>query len=51
MATAVVAHNTTAEDLQARVNRDPFVAAEVVTAEILEMAPSRVDERVQFLLE
>ncbi len=47
---AVVAHNTTAEDLQARVNRDPFVAAEVVTADILEMTPSRVDERLQFLL-
>jgi len=47
---AVVAHNTSAADLQARVNRDPFVAEEVVTAEILEMTPSRVDERLQFLL-
>ncbi len=47
---AVVAHNTSLSDLQSRVNGDPFVAEKVVSAEILEIAPSRADERLAFLL-
>jgi uncharacterized protein YciI len=47
---AVVAHATTRADLQARVAADPFVAENVVTAEILEIEPARADERLAFLL-
>lgn len=47
---ALVAHNTSLAELQARVNKDPFVAENVVTADILEIAPSRADERLKFLL-
>lgn len=46
----IVAHNTSLTDLQIRVNADPFVAENVVHAEILEIAPSRTDERLKFLL-
>ncbi len=47
----IVAHNTSLSDLQSRVNDDPFVAENVVSAEILEIAPSRTDERLEFLLD
>ena len=47
---AILAHNTSLSDLQSRVNADPFVAENVVSAEILEIAPSRADERMKFLL-
>jgi uncharacterized protein YciI len=47
----IVAHNTSLSDLQSRVNDDPFVAENVVSAEILEIAPSRIDERLEFLLD
>ena len=46
----IVAHNTTLSDLQTRVNDDPFVAENVVSAEILEITPSKADERLEFLL-
>lgn len=46
----IVAHNTTLSDLQRRVNEDPFVAEDVVSAEILEITPAKVDERLTFLL-
>ena len=45
----IVAHNTSLPDLQSRVNDDPFVVENVVTAELLEIAPSRTDERLKFL--
>jgi uncharacterized protein YciI len=47
---AIVAHNTPLEELQARVNADPFVAHDVVVAEILEITPAKADERLTFLL-
>jgi len=47
---AVLAHNTSLSDLQARVNDDPFVAQDVVSAEILEITPSKTDDRLKFLL-
>ena len=47
----IVAHNTSLADFQTRVNADPFVAENVVTADILEIAPSRTDERLDFLLD
>lgn len=46
----IVAHNTSLADLQKRVNEDPFVAQNVVSAEILEIKPAKTDERLQFLL-
>ena len=46
----IVAHNSSLSDLQSRVNDDPFVAENVVSAEILEIAPSKTDERLKFLL-
>ncbi|HWP25401.1 MAG TPA: hypothetical protein VNL39_03565 [Xanthobacteraceae bacterium] len=46
----IVAHNTSLEDLERRVNDDPFVAENVVAAEILEITPARTDERLRFLL-
>jgi len=49
MGGGVMAHNTTLEALQNRVNSDPFVAQNIVTAEILEITPSLTDERLQFL--
>jgi uncharacterized protein YciI len=45
----ILAHNTTLPDLQARVNLDPFVTEGVVSAEIVEIAPVRIDERLAFL--
>jgi uncharacterized protein YciI len=47
----IVAHATSRENLQARVNEDPFVAHDVVTAEIVELTPARADERLGFLLD
>jgi uncharacterized protein YciI len=46
----IVAHNTSLRDLQSRVDSDPFVSERVVGAEILEIAPSRADERLKFLV-
>jgi hypothetical protein len=46
----IVAHNTTLSDLQNRVSVDPFVAEDVVDAEILEITPARADDRLNFLL-
>jgi uncharacterized protein YciI len=46
----IVAHNASLSDLQSRVNSDPFVAEKVVKAEILEIAPSKTDARLNFLL-
>ncbi|GLW55117.1 YciI family protein [Kitasatospora phosalacinea] len=47
---AVLAHNTTPEELSKRVDEDPFVAQNVVTAEIIEIVPGTADERLSFLL-
>ncbi|MFI2426312.1 YciI family protein [Streptomyces sp. NPDC018955] len=46
---AVLAAGTAREDLQARVAEDPFVVHDVVTAEILEIAPNLTDPRLAFL--
>lgn len=45
----ILAHNTSLPDLQARVNDDPFVAHNVVSAEILVITPARADKRLAFL--
>lgn len=46
----ILAHNTTLSELRGRMNEDPFVAENVVRAEIIEIAPGKADERVAFLL-
>lgn len=46
----IVAHNTSLPDLQRRVNDDPFVAENIVSSEIIEITPTKVDERLKFLL-
>lgn len=47
---AILAHGTSLADLRDRVNEDPFVAEKVVTADFLEVAPARTDERLAFLM-
>ncbi len=46
----VMAHNTSLSELQSRVNDDPFVAENIVSAEIIEIIPTKTDERLEFLL-
>lgn len=46
----ILAHNVSLPDLQKRVEADPFVAQDVVRAEILEMTPALADERLKFLI-
>jgi len=48
---AVVAHNISLSELEDRVNNDPFVIENIVTAEILEIDPKMADERLNFLVE
>ena len=46
----ILAHGATLPELRDRVNADPFVAENVVRAEILELAPAKAEERLAFLL-
>ncbi len=46
----IVTHNTSLSDLQSRVKLDPFVAENIVSAEILEITAAKADERLKFLL-
>jgi uncharacterized protein YciI len=46
----ILAHNISLPDLQRRVNDDPFVAEDIVSADIIEITPSRIDARLDFLL-
>ena len=45
----ILAHNASEEEIEARVQEDPFVAEGVVGAEILAIAPGRTDGRLAFL--
>lgn len=47
---AIIAHAVARDDLEARVNDDPFVAENVVSAEILEISPAKTDDRLAFVL-
>lgn len=47
---AVMALAASREVLEARLARDPWVAARVVEPEILEVVPARTDPRLAFLL-
>ena len=46
---AVLAQGVSREQLQSRVNEDPFVREDVVSAEIVEITPSKVDPRLSFI--
>ncbi|MEV2274526.1 YciI family protein [Nocardiopsis sp. NPDC049922] len=45
----LLAKGGTLEELQARVAQDPFVVHDVVTAEIVQIAPNVTDPRLAFL--
>ncbi len=47
---SVIAHNTSLPELQERVKTDPFVAENIVAAEILEITPAKADKRLDFLI-
>lgn len=47
---SIIAHNSSLSELQERVNNDPFVAENVVKAEILEIHAKKADERLSFLV-
>ena len=47
---SIIAHNVSLSELQAKIDEDPFVAEGIVSAEILEVTPSKVNERLQFLI-
>lgn len=47
---AILAQGLTLSELGARVDDDPFVAEDVVSAEIIEVSPAKADERLAFLL-
>ncbi len=47
----IMAHNTSLSDLQSRINTDPFVVENVVSAEILEITPVKADQRLKFMLD
>lgn len=47
---AILVHNTSLPDLQVRVAEDPFVAENIVSADIHEITPAQADERLGFLL-
>lgn len=51
MGGGLLAHNTTFDDLHLRVNEDPFVANNVVSTEIIEITPGKVDDRLGFLID
>jgi uncharacterized protein YciI len=47
---AILASGTSLQELHVRVNEDPFVQENVVSAEIFEITPARTDERLSFLM-
>ena len=46
----VIAHGIGRADLDARLAEDPFVANDIVRAEVFELSPAKADERLAFLL-
>jgi len=46
----VLAQGDTRDALETRVGEDPFVAENVVSAEIVEVSPAMADERLRFLV-
>lgn len=48
---AILAHNVTLEQIQVITKEDPFVSEGVVTAEIIEITPSKAAPQMDFLLQ
>ncbi len=48
---AILAHNATLQQIQVAVKEDPFVAQDIVTAEIIEITPSKAVPQMDFLLQ
>ena len=48
---AVFAHNISLQDLQSRVNQDPFVVNKIVNVEIIQITPGLADNRLAFLID
>ena len=46
----ILAQSGSREDIDQRVQQDPFVAEDIVRAEIFELDPGMADERLQFLV-
>jgi uncharacterized protein YciI len=46
---AILAHGVARGDLENRLQADPFVAAQIVAPEIVEIEPSLVDHRLAFV--
>ncbi len=46
----ILAQASSRQAVEDRVAQDPFVREEVVTADILEIAPNKVDDRLAFLM-
>lgn len=47
---AILAHGVTHDEIKARVNEDPFVIEGIVSAEIMEISPAFVDQRLDFMM-
>ncbi len=47
---SIIAHNSDLDAITGRVNDDPFVAENVVRAEIIEISPKKADQRLSFLM-
>ena len=47
---SIVAHDTSLVELQNRIDADPFVAENIVFAEIIEIDPKKADKRLNFLV-
>ncbi len=47
---AIEARDVTRAELETRVQSDPLVAQDVVSADIREITPARVDDRLDFLM-
>jgi len=50
VSSCILAHGASLAELQGRIAEDPFVAEGVVSAEVIEMTPSKADMRMDFLL-
>ncbi|MCL1126257.1 YciI family protein [Shewanella surugensis] len=47
----IIAHNISREALDTLLREDPFVTEQIVTPEIIEILPSKTDDRLNFLLD
>ncbi len=47
----ILIHGLNEDELQQRLNQDPFVTHGIVTIQIIEITPTKTDSRMAFLLE